>query len=159
MPASLLSEKCHVVRTEQAPLGANAMQSQGELEATICDIITRFQQEYMGRGPRRVHTHLVDNKLFVHLDGVLTAAEQRLIESHHNGNGRAAELLKQLRSHLVLAGRQTLEAMVREATGAEPINVHHDISTATGEEVIVVTLSAPPVCRERGRPARMRQRR
>ena len=159
MPASLLSEKCHVVRTEQAPLGANAMQSQGELEATICDIITRFQQEYMGRGPRRVHTHLVDNKLFVHLDGVLTAAEQRLMESHHNGNGRAAERLKQLRSHRVLAGRQTLEAMVREATGAEPINVHHDISTATGEEVIVVTLSAPPVCRERGRLARMRQRR
>ena len=118
MPAGLLPEKCHVVRTEQAPLGANAMQSQGELEATICDIVTRFQQEYMGRGPRRVHTHLVDNKLFVHLDGVLTAAEQRLIESHHNGNGRAAELLKQLRSHLVLAGRQTLEAMVREATGS-----------------------------------------
>ena len=159
MPAGLLSEKCHLLRTEQAPLGANAMQSQGELEAAICDIVARFQQEYMGRGPRRVHTHLVDNKLFVHLDGVLTAAEQRLIESHHNGNGRAAELLKQLRSHLVLAGRQTLEAMVREATGAEPINVHHDISTATGEEVIVVTLSAPPVCRERGRPARMRQRR
>lgn len=159
MPAGLLSEKCHLLRTEQAPLGANAMQSQGELEAAICDIVTRFQQEYMGRGPRRVHTHLVDNKLFVHLDGVLTAAEQRLIESHHNGNGRAAELLKQLRSHLVLAGRQTLEAMVREATGAEPINVHHDISTATGEEVIVVTLSAPPVCRDRGRPTRIRQRR
>ena len=159
MPAGLLSEKCHLLRTEQAPLGANAMQSQGELEAAICDIVARFQQEYMGRGPRRVHTHLVDNKLFVHLDGVLTAAEQRLIESHHNGNGRAAELLKQLRSHLVLAGRQTLEAMVREATGAEPINVHHDISTATGEEVIVVTLSAPPVCRDRGRPTRIRQRR
>jgi len=159
MPAGLLPEKCHGLRTEQAQLGANAMQSQGELEAAICDIVTRFQQEYMGRGPRRVHAHLVDNKLFVHLDGVLTAAEQRLIESPHNGNGRAAELLKQLRSHLVLAGRQTLEAMVREATGAEPINVHHDISTATGEEVIVVTLSAPPVCRERGRPARIRQRR
>ena len=135
------------------------MRSQGEIEAAICDIITRFQQEYMGRGPRRVHTHLVENKLFVHLDGVLTAAEQRLIESHHNGNSRAAELLKQLRGHLVLAGRQTLEAMVREVTGAEPINVHHDISTATGEEVIVVTLASPPACREAGRPARLRQRR
>ncbi|NBP87825.1 MAG: DUF2294 domain-containing protein [Planctomycetia bacterium] len=134
------------------------MRSQGEIEAAVCDIVTRFQQEFMGRGPRRVHTHLVDNKLFVHLDGVLTAAEQRLIESHQNGNTRAAELLKQLRSHLVLAGRQTLEAMVREATGAEPINVHHDISTATGEEVIVLTLSSPPACRNGSRPSRNRQR-
>ena len=139
--------------------GSRTMRSQGEIEAAICDIVTRFQQEYMGRGPRRVHTHLVENKLFVHLDGVLTSAEQRLIESHHNGNGRAAELLKQLRGHLVLAGRQTLEAMVREATGSEPINVHHDISTTTGEEVIVVPLARAPACREAVKSLRPRHRR
>lgn len=62
--------------------------SQGEIEAAVCDVIARFQQEYMGRGPRDIHTHLIDNKLFVHLQGVLTAAEQRLIESHASGNGR-----------------------------------------------------------------------
>ena len=134
-------------------MGGSLMRSQGEIEAAVCDAVARFQQEYMGRGPRDIHAHLIENKLFVHLQGVLSAAEQRLIEAHGNGNGngRGAELLKQLRSHLVLAGRPMLESLVRDATGSQPVNVHHDISTATGEEVIVVTLAAPPSCRERRR--------
>lgn len=129
------------------------MKSQGEIEAAVCDAVAQFQQEYMGRGPRSVHAHLVENKLFVHLEGVLSAAEQRLIDGESNGNGhgngRGAELLKQLRSHLVLAGRPRLELLVHEATGTQAVSVHHDISAVTGEEVIVVTLSAAPACRER----------
>lgn len=139
------------------------MKSQGEIEAAVCDAVARFQQEYMGRGPRSVHAHLVENKLFVHLEGVLSAAEQRLIDgngtgqgngngngsAHGNGHDRGVELLKQLRSHLVLAGRSKLDALVQDATGARTINVHHDISAATGEEVIVVTLAAAPACRDR----------
>ena len=133
------------------------MKSQGEIEAAVCEVISRFQQEYMGRGPRDIHTHLIENKLFVHLQGVLTAAEQRLIESHGdgngngNGNGRGAELLKQLRSHLVLTGRPMLEALVHDVTGTPPVSVHHDISTATGEEVIVFTLAAAPSVRDKKR--------
>jgi uncharacterized protein YbcI len=127
------------------------MKSQGEIEAAVCDAISRFQQEYMGRGPRHVHAHLVENRLFVHLDGVLSAAEQRLIAGSGSDNGRGAELLKQLRNQLVLAGRPMLESLVREAAGARPISVHHDISPITGEEVIVITLAAAPACRERKR--------
>jgi uncharacterized protein YbcI len=37
----------------------------------------------------------------------------------------------------MLCGRPLLEALVREVTGTPPVSVHHDISTATGEEVIV----------------------
>lgn len=127
----------------------DALRSQGEIEAAVCDAVARFQQEYMGRGPRHVHTHLIENKLFVHLEGVLTAAEQRLMEAHGNGNGRGAELLKQLRSHLVVAGKALLDTLVRDATGAQPVSVHHDISPTTGEEVLVFTLSAAPQCRVR----------
>ena len=127
--------------------------SQGEIEAAVCDVIARFQQEYMGRGPRDIHTHLIENKLFVHLQGVLTAAEQRLIESHASGNGRGAELLKQLRSHLVLTGRPMLEKLVQDVTGARPVSVHHDISTVTGEELIVFSLAEPPVCRPKKQKA------
>ena len=127
----------------------DALKSQGEIEAAVCDAVARFQQEFMGRGPRHVHTHLVENKLFVHLEGVLTAAEQRLMDAHDNGNGRGAELLKQLRSHLVVAGKALLDTLVRDATGAQPVSVHHDISPTTGEEVLVFTLSAAPQCRGR----------
>jgi uncharacterized protein YbcI len=127
------------------------IKSQGEIEAAVCDAVSRFQQEFMGRGPRHVHAHLVDNRLFVHLEGVLSAAEQRLIEGAGSGNGKGADLLKQLRSHLVLAGRQVLEKLVREAAGAPPVTLHHDISPITGEEVIVFTLATPPPCRDRKR--------
>ena len=127
----------------------DALKSQGEIEAAVCDAVARFQQEFMGRGPRHVHTHLIENKLFVHLEGVLTAAEQRLMDAHDNGNGRGAELLKQLRSHLVVAGKAMLDTLVRDATGAQPVSVHHDISPTTGEEVLVFTLSAAPQCRGR----------
>lgn len=127
------------------------MKSRGEIEAAVCDAVSRFQQEFMGRGPRHVHTHLVGNRLFVHLDGVLTAAEQRLIQGAATGDPRGAELLKQLRGQLVLAGRSILESMVRDAAGAAPITLHHDISPSNGEEVLVITLAAAPPCRDRRR--------
>jgi uncharacterized protein YbcI len=127
------------------------MKSQGEIEAAVCDAVSRFQQEYLGRGPRHVHAHLVENRLFIHLEGVLTAAEQRLLAGDGQENGRGAELLKQLRNQLVLAGRPMLESLVRDAAGSPPINVHHDISPVTGEEVIVLTLAQAPVCRDRRR--------
>ena len=125
------------------------MKSQGEIEAAVCDAVSRFQQEFMGRGPRNVHAHLVDNRLFVHMEGVLTAAEQRLLGGRDGGDGRGADLLKQLRSQLVTAGRAVLESLVREAAGTPPVNLHHDISPLTGEEVIVITLAAAPQCRDR----------
>lgn len=129
------------------------LKSQGEIEAAVCDAVSRFQQEFMGRGPRHVHAHLVDNRLFVHLQGVLTAAEQRLVEGHGNcnGDGRGAELLKQLRSHLVGAGRPMLDSLVSQAAGSALVTVHHDISPANGEEVLVITLAAAPPCRDRRR--------
>ena len=131
--------------------GSHGPRSQGEIEAAVCDAVARFQQEFMGRGPRNVHAHLVDNRVFVHLEGVLTAAERRLLDGSGAGNGRGADLLKQLRSHLVVAGRPVLEALVRDAAGTAPINVHHDISPVTGEEVIVLTLATAPATRDRRR--------
>jgi uncharacterized protein YbcI len=133
------------------PAGETAMKSQGEIEAAVCDAVSRFQQEYMGRGPRNVHAHLIENRLFVHLEGVLTAAEQRLLDGDGVANGRGAELLKQLRNQLVLAGRPMLESLVRDAAGSPPISVHHDISPVTGEEVLVLTLAAAPACRDKRR--------
>jgi uncharacterized protein YbcI len=43
--------------------------------------MARFEQEYMGRGPKDIHAHLIGDLLLVRLQGVLTAAEQQLAES------------------------------------------------------------------------------
>ena len=44
--------------------------------------------------------------------------------------------------------RSILEAMVHEATGIKVVSLHHDISTITGEEVVLFTLAQVPSFRE-----------
>lgn len=122
------------------------MRTLGELEAAICEGIGRFEQDYMGRGPKEIHTHLLGDLLVVRLRGVLTAAEQHLVKSLPGEKGR--DLLKQVRTHLIETARPALEAMVKEVTGVEVLSLHHDISTVTGEEVVLFTLAGPPDFRE-----------
>jgi uncharacterized protein YbcI len=116
------------------------------MEAAVCQGVSRFEQDYMGRGPKDIHAHLINDLLVVRLQGVLTAAEQRLAKSPSGEEGR--DLLKQMRAHLIETARPVLEAMVREVTGVKVLSLHHDISTVTGEKVVLFTLAEPPDFRE-----------
>lgn len=122
------------------------MRTQGEVEAAICEGISRFEQEYMGRGPKDIHAYLIGDLLVVRLKGVLTAAEQQLVKSLPAEKGR--DLLKQVRTHLIETARPLMEGMVQEVTGVAVSSLHHDISTTTGEEVVVFTLAEAPPFRE-----------
>jgi uncharacterized protein YbcI len=122
------------------------MKTQGEIEAAICEGMSRFEQEYMGRGPKDIRAHLIDDILFVRLEGVLTAAEQHLVRSQPPDKGR--DLLKQVRTHLLETARPLMEAMIQEITGIKVMSMHHDISTITGEEVVLFTLAESPQVRE-----------
>ena len=122
------------------------MKSQGEIEAAICAGITRFEQDYMGRGPKDISAHLIDDLLVVRLKGVLTAAERHLVKSLSAEKGR--DLLKQVRTHLIETARPLMEAMVQEVTGVKVVSLHHDISTSTGEEIVLFTLAQSPLFRE-----------
>jgi uncharacterized protein YbcI len=122
------------------------MNSKGEIEASICDGLRRFEQEYMGRGPKDIHAHLIGDLLVVRLHGVLTAAEQQLVKSLPSEKGR--ELLKQVRTQLVETARPLMESLIQDVTGVKVLSLHHDISTRTGEEVILFTLISPPKFRE-----------
>ena len=122
------------------------MKTQGEIEAAICEGMSRFEQEYMGRGPKHIKAHLIDDLLIVRLLGVLTAAEQHLVKTLPGEKGR--DLLKQVRTHLIETARPLMEAMVQEVTGIKVLSLHHDISTSTGEEVVLFTLETSPLFRE-----------
>jgi uncharacterized protein YbcI len=122
------------------------MKTQGEIEAAVCEGVSRFEQEYMGRGPKDIHAHLLGDLLVVRLKGVLTAAEQQLVKALAAEKGR--DLLKQVRTHLIETARPVLEAMILGATGVKVLSLHHDISTATGEEVVLFTLAESPLFRE-----------
>ena len=122
------------------------MKTQGEIESAISEGMGRFEQEYMGRGPKDVHAFLLNDLLVVRLKGVLTAAEQHLVKTLATEKGR--DLLKEVRSHLIEIARPTMEAMVEGITGVTVVSLHHDISTITGEEVVLFTLAEPPLFRD-----------
>jgi uncharacterized protein YbcI len=122
------------------------MKTQGEIESAICQGMSRFEQDFMGRGPKDIHAHLIDDLLVVRLKGVLTAAEQHLVKSAPAEKGR--DLLKQVRTHLIETARPLMEAMVRDITGIKVLSLHHDISTTTGEELVIFTLAESPQFRD-----------
>src|SRR5436305_14711275 len=122
------------------------MKTQGEIEAAICEGMARFEQEYMGRGPKDIHTHLIGDLLVVRLQGVLTAAEKQLVKSLPAEKGR--DLLKQVRTQLIETARPVMEALILEVTGVKVLSMHHDISTTTGEEVVLFVLAEVPFFRE-----------
>lgn len=124
----------------QAPV-----RTKGEIEAAICELITHFEQEYLGRGPRFIRAYLIGELLVVRLQGVLTAAELQLVKAHPPEQGR--QLLKQVRTQLIETARPVFEPTVHWVTGAQMLSLHHDISTVTGEEVILFTLAKAPHCK------------
>ena len=122
------------------------MKTRGEIEASIYQGMSRFVLEYMGCGLKDIRTHLIDDLVVVRLQGVRTAAEQHLVESLPAEKGR--NLLKQVRTHLLEIARPLMEAMVVDITGIKWLSLHHDISTATGEKVVLFTLAESPQVRE-----------
>jgi uncharacterized protein YbcI len=121
------------------------MKTQGEIEAAVGDMMARFQQAHMGRGPTGLHAHLIDDLLVVRLEGVLTVAEKQLVATQPAEKGR--NLLKQVRNHLVETARPIMEAGIQDVTAANVVSLHHDISTRTGEEIVLFTLAQSPLIR------------
>lgn len=127
-------------------MGVPPVKTQGELETEVSNAVIRFKREYMGRGPQEVRTFLVDDMAVVRLRGVLTPAEQRLAQVEDPHRGR--DLIKQLRVELIEHGRELLEDAVAAILGVKVVSLHTDISTRTGESVIVFTLDRPPATKE-----------
>jgi uncharacterized protein YbcI len=128
------------------------MKFQGEIETAICAGVAGFAQEYMGRGPKDIRAHLIDDLLLVRLQGVLTASEQHLVKSLPAQKGR--DLLKEVRTHLLETARPLLEALIKDVTGMKVVSLHHDISTITGEEILMFTLADPAAVRETRKKSR-----
>jgi uncharacterized protein YbcI len=119
------------------------MKTKGELEAEVSQAIIRFKKEYMGRGPLSVRTHLIEDMVLVRLKGVLTAAEQKLVQVEDPSRGR--DLIKRMRLELIEHGRPLLEVVIRDILGVGIVSLHTDISTTTGESVMVFTVESAPI--------------
>ena len=116
--------------------------TQEESEAAICDGIIRFQEEYLGWRSERIQAHLIEDLLVVRMQGVLTLAERQLGKTASPGKGR--DLIKEVRKQLLEVARPMLESLVHEVAGVKVLSMHHDISTVTGEEVVLFSLADAP---------------
>jgi uncharacterized protein YbcI len=123
-------------------MGPTKKKTKGQLEAEISDALTKFEKEHMGRGPLETKTYIVDDMLIIRLRGVLTKAEMALVKSDRNF--RARELVKQVRIELIENGRPLLDDVIKSITRRKVKSLHTDISTITGEKLIVFTLDKPP---------------
>ncbi len=89
----------------------------------------------MGRGPTDVKTHIFEDMIFVRLKGVLTRAEQQLTKGPDG-----IELIKKVRASLLETAQPLLYEVVKGITGLNVITLHTDISTKSGERVIIFTM-------------------
>ena len=109
--------------------------TKGQVEAQISESIIRFEKEYMGRGPTETKTYIIKDMVFVRLKGVLTPAEEQLAKT-----AEGAELIKRTRVQLLEGARLLLENIISDITAYQVKSLHTDISTKTGERVIIFTL-------------------
>lgn len=119
----------HVVRK-------GGVMTKGQTEAKISEAVSKFEIEFMGRGPKQIRTLIIQDLIIIRLKGFLSQSEQKLAE-----NSQGVELLKKVRTTLFEGSRSFLETLIKEVVDVEIISTHSDVSTKTGEKIIVLTVS------------------
>lgn len=110
--------------------------TRGETEAELTKAMIRLEKEYLGRGPSDARTFFLNDMIIVRLRGILTQAEIKLSEDQE---GRA--LVKETRRRLFESARPLIEDMVQQIVGCGVISLHSDMSTRTGERILVLTVN------------------
>jgi len=109
--------------------------TKGQVEAKISEAVSKFEIEFMGRGPKQIRTLIIQDLIVIRLKGFLSQSEQKLAE-----NSQGVELLKKVRVTLFESARSYLEALIKEVVDVDIISTHSDVSTKTGEKIIVITV-------------------
>lgn len=110
--------------------------TKGQVEAEISNALIQFEKDYKGRGPEETKTIIVEDMILVRLKGVLTPAERQLAK-----NPEGMNLIKKVRSNLLEQGKGMIIDAVEKITGLKVLTLHTDISTKTGERVIIFSLN------------------
>ena len=109
--------------------------TKGQLEADISEEVTKFEKEHLGRGPKEVRTFIIQDMILVRLKGILSPAEEKLAKENDG-----IQLVKQIRRRLIESSRKVLENIIMEKSNAKVKTLHTDISSRTGERIIVFVM-------------------
>ncbi len=111
--------------------------SKGQLEAKICEAFSRFETDYMGRGPRQIKAYILQDMIIIRMMGFLSPSERKLAETP-----QGVEQIKKLRAMLFENAKADIEAMILPIINAEIASIHSDVSTKSGEKIIIITLGS-----------------
>ena len=109
--------------------------TRGMVEAEFTKAMVQFEKEHLGRGPRDARTFFIENMILVRLQGILTPAEEKLAQ-----NSEGKQLVKEMRRQLFENSRPLIEDLVTEIIDCSMISLHTDMSTKTGERVVVLVV-------------------
>jgi uncharacterized protein YbcI len=108
--------------------------TKGQAEAKLSEAVSKFEIEYMGRGPKTIRSYIINDMIVVRLTGFLSPSEQKLTD-----NPQGIELFKKVRTSLFEGGRGYLETLITDIIDVAIVSTHSDISTKTGEKIIIIT--------------------
>jgi uncharacterized protein YbcI len=109
--------------------------TKGQLEAKISEAVSKFEIEFMGRGPKDIRTIINKDLIIIRMSGFLSQSEKKLAES---SNG--VKLIKEVRAALFESAREYLENLLQEIIDVNVISTHSDVSTMTGEKIIIFSV-------------------
>lgn len=116
--------------------------TRSEAEARIAESLVRLEREFTGRAADDVVAHICGDLLVARLRGGVAPAERHLVESSDRARGRA--LVKNAHFELVDRARPLIEATIHGLLSRRVVSLHTDISTTTGERVLVASLESAP---------------
>lgn len=111
------------------------MKTKGQMESEFTTAIVQFEKEYLGRGPLDARSFFIRDLILIRLQGVLTPAEQKLAAKP---DGRS--LVKETRRQLFETSRPMLAEIVQRMLDCKLVSLHTDMSTRTGERIVVLTV-------------------
>ncbi len=110
--------------------------TRGESEDAFTKAIIRFEMEHLGRGPKDARTYFIDDMILIRMGGLMTSAESMLAREQ-----KGQEIIKTTRRQLMEVSRPLISQIVSDVLGLDMISMHTDMSTKTGERVIVLIVN------------------
>lgn len=111
--------------------------TKGQMEAKISEVLSLFETNFMGRGPRQIRTYIYQDMIIVRMIGFLSQSERKLAET-----SQGVEQIKSLRTMLFETAREEIVSRITPIIGVEIISIHSDVSTKSGEKVIIFILDS-----------------
>lgn len=111
--------------------------TKGMVEARISESVARFELNHMGRGPARIKTRIIEDMVIIRLVGFLTPAEKKMA-----CDPSGIRTIKETRMLLFEHSIDEFKAIFDENLQVPILSVHSDISTVTGEKMIIVVFES-----------------